>query len=264
MHKISRVPRKHRKRHTKPFGCVSLNCSKNFGAKVHITVVTTSEPANELQNDWVRHDNGQHGLSKPGWYCNMDDTSKEAGKCGRSFHHKAPFETHLRYDHHVTDNHAIGIIAEDCSIGKNDIPRYWCGFCVKSLLNKKRDPEAYGDKSVTNERIEHINQHFSKGLHADDWVHWETNKTRKAMEKETKDRVSDSAYSSSQSEMQPEYSSPIAEEVSSPRKSRKRKHSDGNKFLEKEPMWGCVSFSQPLSTHQVLTTSSVTVALVHN
>ncbi|RMZ35236.1 hypothetical protein D0859_00620 [Hortaea werneckii] len=72
--------RKHRKRHSRPYGCTFADCWKRFGSR----------------NDWKRHENSQHFLIDQ-WRCEM--TTSGNHKCGTLFQSDDAMRKHLLAQH---------------------------------------------------------------------------------------------------------------------------------------------------------------------
>ena len=147
--------RKHKKRHTRPYGCTYPQCHKTFGAK----------------SDWKRHETSQH-FQLESFRCRERKPSTDA-VCGALFYRPKQFECHLIEEHKITDRRQIEGGLEECKIGSNNQFQFWCGFCQRLIKLRKERNEAW------DERFDHIDGHFSKeGKKIEEWSCVETQKTK--------------------------------------------------------------------------------------
>ncbi|KAF8540892.1 hypothetical protein BDD12DRAFT_831333 [Trichophaea hybrida] len=141
--------RKHRKRHTRPYGCTARYCQRLFGSK----------------NDWKRHENSQHHRLES-WKCNVPVHPHGAGDICKAIHYrKENFVNHLKSSAHGIRTEAeIKRWAERSYIGGSDHHIFWCGFCVDEsgvqgkTINLKKQGLAGWD-----ERFNHLGSHFEQG-----------------------------------------------------------------------------------------------------
>ncbi|KAK6064568.1 hypothetical protein SCUP515_11693 [Seiridium cupressi] len=131
------VPRKHLKRHEKPYGCTYEGCNKRFGSK----------------NDWKRHENSQHFLLEV-WKCDFRATDKPAQACGKVSHRRETFRQHLVNNHQLTADTAEKKL-EECRVGRNCEANFWCGFCEEIIKVKRKGVDAW------TERYNHIDDHLA-------------------------------------------------------------------------------------------------------
>ena len=138
--------RKHKKRHTRPYGCTFPSCSKVFGSK----------------NDWKRHENTQH-YQIEAWRCH-EVSSNLIKQCAKVFYRRELFQAHLKECHDIKNEDRIREQSKRQRIGRNGQSGFWCGFCKKIVKLEKKDLEAW------DERFNHIdNFHFKKGERIDTW-----------------------------------------------------------------------------------------------
>lgn len=139
--------RKHKKRHTRPYGCTFASCAKAFGSK----------------NDWKRHENTQH-YQMEAWRCHEESPASKIKQCARVFHRREQFQAHLKDHHLIKDDEYIRGQTKQHRIGRNGQSGFWCGFCQKIVNLKNRGLEAW------DERFNHIDDwHFKKGQRIDEW-----------------------------------------------------------------------------------------------
>ncbi|OWP02587.1 hypothetical protein B2J93_1891 [Marssonina coronariae] len=153
-------PQKHMKRHSRPYGCTFLSCSKSFGSK----------------NDWKRHENSQH-FHLETWRCDIPRLD-ESRACAKVYYRKQTFVEHLKKEHAFPatscasppshsarsapepgandseDEAAIKAKLDACRIGRSCQSPFWCGFCAALVTLKLQGIEAWG------ERFDHIDDHF--------------------------------------------------------------------------------------------------------
>ncbi|KAL1635534.1 hypothetical protein SLS56_001585 [Neofusicoccum ribis] len=149
---------KHRKRHTRPYGCTFSKCFKKFGSK----------------NDWKRHEGSQH-FQVETWRCEHQ-VSHEAPKCAEIFYESKVFEKHLRDSHRIADQVHIDTELRTRRIGRNGQSRFWCGFCQRIIELKTRFVEAW------EERFNHIDEHFKLKRPITEWLDIEANKPKGEVE----------------------------------------------------------------------------------
>ncbi|GME48962.1 c2h2 type zinc finger domain protein [Neofusicoccum parvum] len=149
---------KHRKRHTRPYGCTFSKCFKKFGSK----------------NDWKRHEGSQH-FQVETWRCEHQ-VSHEAPKCAEIFYESKVFEKHLRDSHRIADQKHIDTELRTRRIGRNGQSRFWCGFCQRIIELKTRFVEAW------EERFNHIDEHFKLKRPITEWLDIEANKPKGEVE----------------------------------------------------------------------------------
>lgn len=183
--------KKHMKRHSRPYGCTFLTCSKTFGSK----------------NDWKRHENSQH-FHLETWRCDAEKV--EGGFCAKVCYRRQSFQEHLKKDHDISDPEILKNKVETCRIGRNCQARFWCGFCTKLIDLTKKGVEAW------TERFDHIDDHFM-GRHGlakqgiQDWIPVDSDKPRgDALDlssgKDSQDSPSDRSTSGSPNGNSPEAS----------------------------------------------------------
>ncbi|KAL8721150.1 MAG: hypothetical protein Q9225_002108 [Loekoesia sp. 1 TL-2023] len=140
--------RKHKKRHTRPYGCTFTGCSKKLGSK----------------NDWKRHENTQHYQIET-WRCHEHSKTSAIGQCASIFYRREQFQGHLREKHGIEDDEYIREQCKRHRIGRNGQSAFWCGFCKQIVELKTKGLEAW------EERFSHIdNLHYKKGQTIYDWV----------------------------------------------------------------------------------------------
>lgn len=139
--------KKHMKRHSRPYGCVLDNCYKRFGSK----------------NDLKRHESNMHPEQKECYRC--DGSHRSDGRhCFQVFYHgRDNYKKHLQRCL-TQDSHQIEKKANACRIPANNQGRFWCGFCDRIV-----DHETYGPEAL-KQRLSHIDNHFSQGNWAVDWI----------------------------------------------------------------------------------------------
>lgn len=139
--------RKHKKRHTRPYGCTFTSCSKAFGSK----------------NDWKRHENTQH-YQIEAWRCHEESPASLIKQCAKVFHRREQFQAHLKDHHLIKDDEYVRAQTKLHRIGRNGQMKFWCGFCQK-IVNLKASGLAAWD-----ERFNHIDDyHFKQGRRIDEW-----------------------------------------------------------------------------------------------
>lgn len=101
------------------------------------------------------------------------------------------FSNHLRDTHcfdiqSITTELRVRLLERGCGL------RFWCGFCEAVVPLKRKGSRA------ADERFNHIDEHFKKGLRTTAWLDVETNKYKGDMElEETKEKnENDSAQDS--------------------------------------------------------------------
>ncbi|KAI9712930.1 MAG: hypothetical protein M1828_001526 [Chrysothrix sp. TS-e1954] len=141
--------RRHMRRHTRPFGCTSDACYKQFGSK----------------NDWKRHENSQH-FQQDLWRCeesllespvlDRDVNSADATDlCAQTFPNKSHFKAHLRANHGIQDKETVDCKIRSQRIGFNGQGQFWCGFCRQIIELHNAGAKAW------DERFNHIGDHYS-------------------------------------------------------------------------------------------------------
>ncbi|SLM40736.1 Zinc finger, C2H2-like [Lasallia pustulata] len=139
--------RKHKKRHSRPYGCTYTTCTKAFGSK----------------NDWKRHENSQH-YQLEAWRCHEHDSSSLIKQCAKIFYRREPFQNHLKERHGIKDEDVIKAQSKRGRIGKNCQSGFWCGFCKSIVALKTKGLDAW------DERFNHIDDlHFKKGERIGQW-----------------------------------------------------------------------------------------------
>ncbi|GAB1741383.1 hypothetical protein NU219Hw_g6618t1 [Hortaea werneckii] len=157
--------RKHRKRHSRPYGCTFADCWKRFGSR----------------NDWKRHENSQHFLIDQ-WRCDM--IIENHHKCGSLFQSEDAMRKHL-LAHHTTAlqleasrkgnplQRLVTLKAEHMHIGREAHHYYWCGFCDRLIAPVKDASNAWED------RFRHVGDHYDKeNKHVDDWICVQANRRK--------------------------------------------------------------------------------------
>ena len=141
------VSRKHKKRHTRPYGCTYTTCLRRFGSK----------------NDWKRHENTQH-YQIEAWRCQEPSSASKINQCAKVFYRREQYQAHLKDHHHVKDEGEIRKRSQKNRIGRNGQSGFWCGFCRKIVTLTTKGLEAW------DERFDHIDrQHFNKEMTIDQW-----------------------------------------------------------------------------------------------
>ncbi|KAI7196774.1 hypothetical protein KC363_g627 [Hortaea werneckii] len=157
--------RKHRKRHSRPYGCTFADCWKRFGSR----------------NDWKRHENSQHFLIDQ-WRCEM--TTADNHKCGTLFQSDDAMRKHLLAQHKKALQleasrkgnplqRLVTLKTEHMHIGREAHHYYWCGFCDQLIAPVKEAPNAWED------RFRHVGDHYDKeNKHVDDWICVQANRRK--------------------------------------------------------------------------------------
>lgn len=153
---LTSFPRKHMKRHSRPFACTFRGCGKSFGSK----------------NDWKRHENSQH-FQLELWKCGVI-APKSTGLCGKLSFRRESHITHLKNAHNIIDKQEIQKWTNDAHIGRNNFKTFWCGFCPKErggliikgcvVQLKKKGLDGW------DERFDHLGKHFEEGNHIKDYT----------------------------------------------------------------------------------------------
>ena len=139
--------RKHKKRHTRPYGCTFAGCSKAFGSK----------------NDWKRHENTRHYQIET-WRCHETSSESRINQCAKLFYRREQFQAHLKDGHGFNDDELIRDKCRKYRIGRNGQSGFWCGFCKNIVTLKQKGLAAW------DERFNHIDEHYSKQkLRIDQW-----------------------------------------------------------------------------------------------
>jgi hypothetical protein len=143
--------KKHMNRHERLYGCTFGDCDEKFGSKY----------------DWKRHERSLHHQPEC-WKCAICPreacTDRESTLTNSQlFYKKKLYEEHLREEHKASSD----IVREHVRmqrLGRDGLGRYWCGFCEKIIPLQKQGLEG------SNERFDHIDQHFKQGLRIGSWV----------------------------------------------------------------------------------------------
>lgn len=148
--------KKHIKRHLRPFGCTFSKCYEKFGSKY----------------DWKRHERTVHHQQEC-WKCaQCTSTARKDGQrasaSGLLFYTEMQFEDHLRDVHAVKPDKIREHLAKQ-RIGRDSLTRFWCGFCEKIVPLQKKGIHG------SNERCDHIGDHFKRGQKIKDWIDLDTN-----------------------------------------------------------------------------------------
>lgn len=139
--------RKHKKRHTRPYGCTYTACPKRFGSK----------------NDWKRHENTRH-YQIEAWRCQEPTPRSKINQCAKVFYRRELYQAHLKEHHNIGDDVEIRKRSQANRIGRNGQSGFWCGFCRKIVTLTTRGLEAW------DERFNHIDrEHFKKEQTIDHW-----------------------------------------------------------------------------------------------
>ncbi|KAI7392040.1 hypothetical protein KC328_g7227 [Hortaea werneckii] len=157
--------RKHRKRHSRPYGCTFADCWKRFGSR----------------NDWKRHENSQHFLIDQ-WRCDMAIEGNH--KCGSLFQSDDAMRKHLLAQHTTALQleasrkgnplqRLVNLKTEHMHIGREAHHYYWCGFCDRLVAPVKDASNAWED------RFRHVGDHYDKeNKHVDDWICVQANRRK--------------------------------------------------------------------------------------
>ncbi|KAL8834460.1 MAG: hypothetical protein Q9176_007484 [Flavoplaca citrina] len=229
-------PRKHRKRHTRPYGCTFPGCSKKLGSK----------------NDWKRHENTQHYQIET-WRCHEYSKSSPIGQCASIFYRREQFQGHLREKHQIQDDQNIQILCKRDRIGRNGQGKFWCGFCKKIVELKTKGLDAW------EERFRHIDdQHYKQGQTIYDWVPLDGHVSKGVMGKgdymecgskddsNNDDYGEDDESSNDDDDSRPAQNNPLSGPPSGLRADsdfgRSRDSSNGKtRATRREKIWHCVS-----------------------
>lgn len=139
--------RKHKKRHSRPYGCTFEGCTKKFGSK----------------NDWKRHENTRHYRIEA-WRCHEPNPTSKINQCAKVFHRREQYQAHLKEQHNIKDDAEIRQRSQKHRVGRNGQSGFWCGFCQQIIPLTSKGLEAW------DERFDHIDsQHFSKEMTIDSW-----------------------------------------------------------------------------------------------
>ena len=139
--------RKHKKRHSRPYGCTFEGCMKKFGSK----------------NDWKRHENTRHYRIEA-WRCHEPNPTSKINQCAKVFHRREQYQAHLKEQHNIQDDGEIRRRSQKYRVGRNGQSGFWCGFCQRIVPLTRKGLEAW------DERFDHIDmQHFSKEMTIDSW-----------------------------------------------------------------------------------------------
>jgi len=141
------IIRKHKKRHTRPYGCTYTACLKRFGSK----------------NDWKRHENTRH-YQIEAWRCQEPSARSKINQCAKVFYRRELYQAHLKDHHGIGDDTEIRKRSQENRIGRNGQSGFWCGFCRMIVTLKTRGLEAW------DERFNHIDrEHFNNEETIDHW-----------------------------------------------------------------------------------------------
>lgn len=232
--------RKHKKRHTRPYGCTYAGCSKRFGSK----------------NDWKRHENTRH-YQIEAWRCQEPNSTSKINQCAKVFYRREQYQAHLKDHHKLQDEGEVRKRSQKNRIGRNGQSGFWCGFCQKIVTLSKRGLEAW------DERFDHIDrQHFHKDQTIDQW--YPLDKDLPLGEMLPSDSINtDPSPAVDEDDSEGEDSSDEAEQDDSPISgmgdepqlrppaSSKRMHNTAveahgsNKRQARERIWYCVSYGVP-------------------
>lgn len=236
--------RKHKKRHSRPYGCTFADCSKRLGSK----------------NDWKRHENTRH-YQVEAWRCHEPNPTSRINQCAKVFSRREQYQAHLRNQHKIKDEMEIRKRCQKHRIGRNGQNGFWCGFCRTIVTLTTKGLEAW------DERFNHIDeQHFSKGLTIDNWYPLDKDipigdmlqsngfdtdtspsieRYRSSSEDSSEQATQDDSSSLADAEARPDQEKPSVATNSSDDRSGRTK--------SKERVWYCVS-SSPGLTQPVLMT----------
>ena len=140
--------RKHKKRHTRPYGCTFDGCTWKFGSK----------------NDWKRHENTQHYQTET-WRCHEYSPTSQIKQCATLFYRREQYQAHLRDKHKIENDEQIREKCKSHRIGRNGQNGFWCGFCKKIVDLKSKGLDAW------DERFGHIDDsHYKRGQTINEWV----------------------------------------------------------------------------------------------
>ena len=144
---------KHLKRHHRPYGCTFSKCDERFGSKY----------------DWKRHENSQH-FQPECWKCCL--CSNSTARNGRGPTSSYPAQLFYRRNLYVAHLQGVHSASSDTvrehvhkqRLGRNCQTTFWCGFCGKIIALLKKGLDG------ADERFNHIDEHFKKGLDISKWV----------------------------------------------------------------------------------------------
>ncbi|KAL9600861.1 MAG: hypothetical protein Q9219_002903 [cf. Caloplaca sp. 3 TL-2023] len=228
--------RKHKKRHTRPYGCTFPGCWKELGSK----------------NDWKRHENTQHYQIET-WRCHEHSKSSHTGQCASIFYRREQFQGHLREEHGLEDDEYIREQCKRHRIGRNGQSAFWCGFCRRVVELRSKGLEAW------EERFSHIDDfHYKKGESIHDWVPLDGNLPKGLMNREAlaeNERRDDHEDGSAGEDSQSDGEDANGESASSSPRPQSRNDGSGNKNRDKGQAgaskrvrnWYCVSRLLPVS-----------------
>ncbi|KAI5794050.1 hypothetical protein FPQ18DRAFT_304457 [Pyronema domesticum] len=141
--------RKHRKRHTRPYGCTARYCQRLFGSK----------------NDWKRHENSQHHRLES-WKCLVPLSPSSSDICRAIHYRKENFVNHLKSSAHlIRSDQDIKYWAEKSYIGGSGHHVFWCGFCVDEETGRPGKTVRLKNEGLAgwDERFNHLGSHFEGG-----------------------------------------------------------------------------------------------------
>jgi hypothetical protein len=119
------------------YGCTFSGCFRDFDG----------------EQDWKRHEQDSH-FQEECWKCNL---------CPQLRQTKVKFATHLE-DAHILSTKKIQQLQQKQRIGRDNLSRFWCGFCEEILALQHRGLEA------KEERFSHIRTHFINDEVIADWI----------------------------------------------------------------------------------------------
>jgi hypothetical protein len=122
---------------TMRYGCTFSGCFRDFDG----------------EQDWKRHEQDSH-FQHECWKCNL---------CPQLHQTKVKFATHLN-DAHILSTKKIQQLQQKQRIGRDNLSRFWCGFCEEILALQHRGLEA------KEERFSHIRTHFINDEVIADWI----------------------------------------------------------------------------------------------
>jgi len=149
--------RKHRKRHTRPYGCTARFCLKQFGSK----------------NDWKRHENSQHHRLES-WKCSHPvPPYGPEDVCSAMHFRKENFINHLKSSvHNIKTEVEIKAWSEKSYIGGSDHHIFWCGFCENDSGKQGRTIRLKNlGLTGWDERFDHLGSHFENGKSIRNYVY---------------------------------------------------------------------------------------------
>lgn len=147
-------PRKHMKRHTRPYSCTFPGCHSRHGSR----------------SDWKRHEETQHPLQDY-WKCTVP--SSDGIRCFADFASEVELQHHLVVKHRMPAMQITPELCEHMHLGATKSGRFWCSFCQEIMT---RDSQSIDDLRET--RLQHIGDHFDKqDCHIADYVSLQATET---------------------------------------------------------------------------------------